>query len=159
MAEPHADLNPGLNFASACGCNEQRGRTCFKHKLRSIQFGGVKKSPQTLMEAQWHRDMPAYQRLRRNGLQPPQINGSAKLEATANSQLEIEMGDLVDQCVAADSGGDSKQTRRKLLPKIAEGMAVARDLDWNPTNSVEDHKERNVRPYREHGHIQENPPE
>lgn len=98
-----------------CGCSPTR--TCFKHKLRSIQFAGRGKTKTTLMEAQWDKDMPAYQRLRRNGLQPPSTKGCAELEKRANSQHEIEMGHLFD---------------RKDIAKVEEGMALSRELEWSP---------------------------
>lgn len=129
-------------FLPACGCNERRGRICFYHKLRTIQFGGRGKSPQTQMESRWAKDMPAYQRLRANGLQPPHIEGCAKLESTANSQLEIEMGDLVDNCIARGAKG----SRKTIIPQIAENMAIAKDMDWTPNQSVDACKEnRGVR--------------
>ena len=37
-------------------------------------------------------DMDAYKRLRRDGVQPPEINGSAKLEAHAETGYEITAG-------------------------------------------------------------------
>jgi hypothetical protein len=43
-------------------------------------------------EARWHKDMPAYKRFRERGYQPPQIDGCDKLEATAQSTLEINSG-------------------------------------------------------------------
>lgn len=43
-------------------------------------------------EARWDKDMPAYKRLRRDGLQPKHIDGSAAAEARAEHPLEIEMG-------------------------------------------------------------------
>lgn len=43
-------------------------------------------------EAGWDRDMPAYKRLRNEGLQPPHIAGCAELEAKADYRTEIEMG-------------------------------------------------------------------
>ena len=99
---------------------------CFARKLRTVQFGKPA-APQSLMEARWDKDMPAYQRLRNNGLQPIKIDGCADLERRANSQLEIEMGHLIDP---------------KLLPKVAEGMAIARDLEWAPTDSVDSVKDK-----------------
>lgn len=44
------------------------------------------------MEQRWHKDMPAYKRLRKNGTQPKGIDGSAEMEQRAESRLEIEMG-------------------------------------------------------------------
>lgn len=38
------------------------------------------------------RDRDAYQRLRRDGHQPPRVDGSARLERDAVIPLEIEMG-------------------------------------------------------------------
>lgn len=48
------------------------------------------------MEARWDKDMPAYKRLRQNGLQPPRIDGSAILESQATTDKQIEMGTLAD---------------------------------------------------------------
>ena len=48
------------------------------------------------MEDRWQKDMPAYKRLREDGLQPPGIDGSAALEAHAVTSKQIEMGTLVD---------------------------------------------------------------
>lgn len=41
-------------------------------------------------ERQWGKDMPAYQRLRANGLRPRGIDGCARIEATANSPQQVE---------------------------------------------------------------------
>lgn len=38
------------------------------------------------------KDMAAYKRLRQDGVQPPAINGSANLEARAESSLEVNSG-------------------------------------------------------------------
>ena len=37
-------------------------------------------------------DMDAYKRLRKNGVQPPSINGSAKLESRAEEKHEVNSG-------------------------------------------------------------------
>lgn len=49
------------------------------------------------MEARWHKDMPAYKRLRQDGLQPPAIDGCSTLEAGATHKKQIEMGALIDE--------------------------------------------------------------
>lgn len=41
-------------------------------------------------EAQWHRDGEAYTRLRRDGLQPPSIDGSHMREQLARTEAEVE---------------------------------------------------------------------
>ena len=49
---------------------------------------------QTKSEKQLAKDMDAYKRIRKQGLQPRTIDGSAALEARANNRLEVEMGHL-----------------------------------------------------------------
>lgn len=49
------------------------------------------------MEARWQKDMPAYKRLRQDGLQPPAIDGCSVLEAVATHRKQIEMGALVEE--------------------------------------------------------------
>lgn len=66
-------------------------------------------------EAAWHRDMPAYRRLRKDGLQPRQIDGSADLEAKASDPLEVTMGHVFGS--------------KAELESAREGMAVARELN------------------------------
>ena len=119
-------------MTEGCGCNEAGTVTCYYHKLRTIQFGGAKRSPQTQMESRWDKDMPAYIRLRHNGLQPKQIDGCAELESRANDQMEIEMGDLLTP-LAAQTG----KTVRQLIPGVNEAIAATRDLAWTPQDSVE----------------------
>jgi hypothetical protein len=41
-------------------------------------------------ERRWQRDMPAYKRLRQQGLQPRQIDGAAILEKHATEKWQIE---------------------------------------------------------------------
>ena len=43
-------------------------------------------------ERRLERDLPAYKRLRQDGLYPRSVKGSARLEATANSSTMIERG-------------------------------------------------------------------
>lgn len=65
-------------------------------------------------DRQWEADMPAYKRLRNNGVQPPRIDDSAALEAHASDQFEIEMGRLVP---------------KEMKAQVREGLAVARELE------------------------------
>jgi len=41
-------------------------------------------------EQNWNRDMPAYKRLRKQGLQPRQIDGCSVLEKHATEKWQIE---------------------------------------------------------------------
>jgi hypothetical protein len=43
-------------------------------------------------EKRWEKDMPAYARLRKEGLQPKHVDGAAAMESGANDKLEIEAG-------------------------------------------------------------------
>lgn len=43
-------------------------------------------------EARWDKDMPAYKRLRRDGLQPPSVDGAAAIERHAITEAEVEAG-------------------------------------------------------------------
>jgi hypothetical protein len=60
-------------------------------KIRTLS---VKKASRAVdeRERQLDADLDAYQRLRREGLQPPSNDGCAQLEAEAVSRVEIEMG-------------------------------------------------------------------
>lgn len=58
--------------------------------------------------------MPAYKRLREDGLQPPRIDGSAILESQAEHHLQVEMGTLAD------------------AKKIAQGERMSQDLGVSP---------------------------
>lgn len=43
-------------------------------------------------EARWHKDMDAYKRLRKDGLQPKSIDGSANVEKKADHAYQVETG-------------------------------------------------------------------
>lgn len=62
-------------------------------------------------ERQWDRDMPAYKRLRKEGLQPKSIDGSAKFEQRAETAGEVESGTLLNKRQRKQlrevTGGDS----------------------------------------------------
>ena len=38
----------------------------------------------------WDKDMPAYKRLRQEGLQPRSIDGAARVEAQAKTEAQVE---------------------------------------------------------------------
>lgn len=62
--------------------------------FRSVGMRGFP-SDTELMARQWDRDMPAYKRLRRQGLQPPGIDGCRQLEQVASMQQEITLGTAI----------------------------------------------------------------
>ena len=51
-------------------------------------------------EKQLEKDLPAYKRLRMEGLQPKSTVGAAQLEAHASTKYEIESGTIVDKYIA-----------------------------------------------------------
>jgi len=93
---------------------------CFGCKLQGIQFGGPP-APQSVFEKRQAKDLPAYQRLRRNGLQPPTTRNCHELEQRAESQLEVQMGKLIDP-----------KLLRSHQNEIAEGMWLAKELGTTP---------------------------
>jgi hypothetical protein len=48
-------------------------------------------------EKRWKADMPAYRELRRQGIQPRSVDGSAALAAKASDRLEVESGQLLNR--------------------------------------------------------------
>jgi len=64
-----------------------------------------------------HKDVEAYRRLRKNGLQPKSVKGAARLEARADSKWEVEtnttlrgdtkLGKQLDEIQGAISKGES----------------------------------------------------
>lgn len=54
----------------------------------------------TLTERRWEHDMDAYRRMRQMGTQPPHIDGCARLEAKANTQVEMDTGRIIPDPVA-----------------------------------------------------------
>jgi hypothetical protein len=71
---------------------------CFGCKVASTTFAGS--AMPTRNEAgnveretkKMHRDVAAYRRLRKNGVQPKSVKGAAILEKTAESKWEVETG-------------------------------------------------------------------
>jgi len=72
------------------------GMECFGCRVKTVAIapsatptraGGAKAAEVNARESRWNKDMPAYKRLRREGVQPERIDGAAglerKLEATS----------------------------------------------------------------------------
>jgi hypothetical protein len=100
------------------------GCGCYGCKLRSIQFNPRGPAAQTLTERRWDTDMPAYARLRNDGIQPRHIDGSAQLEASlVHGQAEADMCHLFDP---------EKGFTRKDIPRLEEGRLEAQQSGWSP---------------------------
>lgn len=62
-------------------------------------------------DREWHRDMDAYARFKRQGLQPRKITGADKLEATALGRWHVETGQRhKDELIA-----DRTETARAIM--------------------------------------------
>lgn len=83
----------------------------YREKLLSISFGkGI--HPETVRENQLSADLDAYARLKKNGTQPPKIDGCADLEKKASSIFEVTLG---------KTAADKKSLQR--------ARSVVRDMD------------------------------
>jgi hypothetical protein len=57
---------------------------------------GAKVAEVNQTERNWNKDMPAYKRLRANGLQPKRIDGAADVEKKAQESWQVETGDTAN---------------------------------------------------------------
>lgn len=82
----HAEVHPTLDVDGCFGC-----------RVANVQVGSNSTTTRgSIVEATnqrergWNKDMPAYKRLRKQGLQPRQVGGSALLEKHATERWQIE---------------------------------------------------------------------
>jgi hypothetical protein len=82
----HRETHPNLDVEGCFGC-----------RVAGVSFGanesttrGAQVKAINQREKGWNRDMPAYKRLREQGLQPRQIDGAALLESSATEKWQIE---------------------------------------------------------------------
>ena len=92
----HRETHPGLNVPGCFGC-----------KVAGVSFGanstttrGAQVAATNQTAKNWDKDMPAYKRLRKNGLQPERIDGCAALEARAETAAQVESRPDVEKLVA-----------------------------------------------------------
>lgn len=81
------------------GCGKPCNCESYRAHLLSVGFAAAampsRKGAVAATEAKerdLHKDRDAYKRLRRDGLQPPRVDGSAALEQRAQSVAEVESG-------------------------------------------------------------------
>lgn len=82
----HRETHPSLNVEGCFGCRVagvQMG-------TNSTTTGGSSVAEINQREKNWNKDMPAYKRLRREGLQPKGIDGCHAVEQLATSRHQIE---------------------------------------------------------------------
>lgn len=93
--------------------------TDFKEKIRSV--GVLRRTGATSREQTLARDRDAYARLRREGLQPRTVGGSAELEATADHRHEVEMGHAFPRSRFPD--------RADTWKRVDDGLEVGREME------------------------------
>lgn len=72
-------------------------------------------------EAGWHKDMPAYYRMRHRGMQPKGIDGSAALEDKANDQMDVDFHHLYSKDVTRERVIDAQEQAKEIM---ATGVPV-----------------------------------
>ena len=86
---------------------------CWQCKIGSVQAapsamptrsGGARAVEINATDKRWTTDMDAYKRLRRDGLQPPRIDGAADIEREATTVTQVEHG-LKNPITAAVKAG------------------------------------------------------
>ena len=84
----HRETHPDLNVEGCFACK-------ISHIAVSSDATPTRKSHSHQInetERRWHKDMDAYKRLRKDGLQPHKIDGAAKVEARAKTEFQVESG-------------------------------------------------------------------
>ncbi len=80
-----------------------------REKLLSIGIAKYRKEADRRDKA-LAKDMDAYKRLRKQGMQPPRVDGCAKLESEAISPLEVQTGVVTSNLPAEE--------RRKMAKRL-----------------------------------------
>ena len=86
----HREVHPNLDVEDCFGC-----------RIAGVSFASSSMPSRrgqaaaiNAKERSWHKDMDAYKRLRRDGLQPPHIDGARELEQKATDRIQVETGML-----------------------------------------------------------------
>lgn len=102
-----------------CRRHDEYQDDCFRCRIETVAIapsaaGSPQAKVKNRVEAEWNADMPAYKRLRKQGLQPDKIDGCATLEKRATTQAEVERGHLYKS---------PKEAKR-----MEEGLRRAKDM-------------------------------
>lgn len=84
----HSETHPNLDVEGCFGCRVSGIRM----GMNSTTSRGSRVAEINKTERQWNVDLPAYKRLRREGLQPKRIDGAAEVEKKAEHKFQIETG-------------------------------------------------------------------
>ena len=86
----HQETHPNLDVEGCFGCRVSGVRM----GTNTTTTRGAKVAEVNTTERNWNKDMPAYKRLRANGLQPKKIDGAANVEKRAQEGWQVETGIL-----------------------------------------------------------------
>jgi hypothetical protein len=86
----HQETHPNLDVEGCFGCRVSGVRM----GMNTTTTRGAKVAEVNKTERNWNKDMPAYKRLRANGLQPKRIDGAANVEKRAQEGWQVETGIL-----------------------------------------------------------------
>jgi glycine/serine hydroxymethyltransferase len=86
----HQETHPNLDVEGCFGCRVSGVRM----GTNTTTTRGAKVAEVNKTERNWNKDMPAYKRLRANGLQPKRIDGAANVEKRAQEGWQVETGIL-----------------------------------------------------------------
>lgn len=119
------------SFCSTPGCDLPYGRhMSFGISSAALPTrGGASVAERTVAEKQLSRDLDAYKALRRDGLQPPQIDGADRLTVEARCEEHVTMG------TKANKVFDPKTGEKRLI-KEAAFRAFHDTAGIKPTDAV-----------------------
>ncbi len=84
----HRETHPNLDVDGCFGCRVAQVRV----GTNSTTTRGARVAEVNQTESNWNKDMPAYKRLRADGLQPRKIDGAAEVERKAKEAWQVETG-------------------------------------------------------------------
>lgn len=84
----HQKTHPGLDVEGCFACRVSGIRM----GMNSTTTRGKNVAAINSTERNWNKDMPAYKRLRQEGLQPKRIDGAAEIEKKAEHKWQVETG-------------------------------------------------------------------
>jgi len=86
----HQETHPSLDVEGCFGCRVAGVRM----GVNTTTTRGTRVAEINTTERGWNKDMPAYKRLRKDGLQPKKIDGAAEVEKRAQEGWQVETGIL-----------------------------------------------------------------
>lgn len=94
------DFDPKTTCGKPCNCESYRAHISTISVSAAATPSRDRSKESVAIDARekrWEKDMPAYKRLREDGLQPAHIDGSARMESTATDAIEISAGRNYDK--------------------------------------------------------------